>query len=93
VRQDIFTIHLRVRELEPTKFSLPQLAAASAGFSGAEIEQAMVSALYSARASGGEINDALLLEEIASTSPISVVMAERIDALRQWSLERKVARV
>ncbi len=93
MRQDIFTIHLRVRELEPTKFSLPQLAAASAGFSGAEIEQAMVSALYSARASGGEINDVLLLEEIASTSPISVVMAERIDALRQWSLERKVARV
>ncbi len=93
VRQDIFTIHLRARELDPTKFSLPQLAAASAGFSGAEIEQAIVSALYSARASDSEINDALLLEEIASTSPISAVMAERIDALRQWSVARKVARV
>ncbi len=93
VRQDIFAIHLRARDLDPAMFSLPQLAAASAGFSGAEIEQAIVSALYSARASEIAVSDALLLEEIASTSPISAIMAERIEDLRQWSAERKVARV
>src|SRR5204863_7956815 len=47
-RQDIFQIHLQKRCLEPTLFDLPSLADAAEGFSGAEIEQAIVSAMYTA---------------------------------------------
>ena len=70
---------------------LPQIAAASRGFSGAEIEQAVVSALYAAHAQGSELATKHLLREIAKTKPLSVVMAERISTLRQWASARTVA--
>lgn len=89
-REKIFSIHLNNRELNPEDFSLPELVAASAGFSGAEIEQAIVSALYSALAREEAVNTTLILEELGSTSPLSVVMADRIGLLRAWAQERSV---
>ena len=65
-------------------------AAACAGFSGAEIEQVVVSALYAAQARQQSVDQALLLHNIQATAPLSVVMAEQITALRQWALERCV---
>ena len=91
VRADIFRIHLQRRELDPETFDLPALAAASAGFSGAEIEQAVVSALYAAQARQQTVDQSLLLTSLLSTSPLSVVMAEDLAALRAWAQGRTVA--
>jgi SpoVK/Ycf46/Vps4 family AAA+-type ATPase len=91
VREDIFRIHLQRRELEPATFDLAALAAASNGFSGAEIEQAVVSALYAAQARQQAVDQSLLLSSLQSTSPLSVVMAEDLAALRAWANGRTVA--
>jgi hypothetical protein len=66
------------------------LAKRSAGFSGAELEQAIVAALYSARASGSPVTAASIAQELQATKPLSVVMAEKIEALREWARERTV---
>ncbi|PCJ35801.1 MAG: hypothetical protein COA75_09965 [Cellvibrionales bacterium] len=89
-REMIFTIHLQNRELEPEEFALDELVLASEQFSGAEIEQAVVAALYSALAQDAEVTTDLLLNEIHKTSPLAVVMAEKLAALRHWAKERKV---
>lgn len=90
VRAEIFRIHLARRELELSAFDLVQLAAAGAGFSGAEIEQAVVSALYAAQAQSQPVTQALLLQSIQGTAPLSVVMAEDLAALRAWADGRTV---
>jgi hypothetical protein len=69
---------------------MAHLADASAGFSGAEIEQAIVSALYSAHADGGVVDEARLLEELKNTRPLSVLMAEQVQTLRAWASTRTV---
>ncbi len=91
VRRDIFSIHLRKRQLNPDQFELELLARASDGFSGAEIEQAIVSALYRCVAENADMNSQHLLHEIAVTSPLSMVMAEQLLALRTWAAERTVS--
>jgi hypothetical protein len=68
-----------------------QLAQACDGFSGAEIEQAIVSAVYSAHAKNETVSAAHVLQEIKSTRPLSVVMAEKIAELRAWAAERTVS--
>lgn len=90
IRAEIFRIHLVRRELEPAGFDLAQLAAASEGFSGAEIEQLVVSALYAAQAQQQAVDQGLLLQGIQGTAPLSVVMAEDLEALRAWAAGRTV---
>lgn len=90
VREDIFRIHLDKRELTVADFDLPALARASDGFSGAEIEQGVVSALYAAQARQAHVTQSLILEALQSTVPLSVVMAEELAALRHWALQRTV---
>jgi SpoVK/Ycf46/Vps4 family AAA+-type ATPase len=90
VRAEIFRIHLARRELDPGQFDLALLATASAGFSGAEIEQAVVSALYAAQARQCAVDQALLLQALQQTAPLSVVRAEELAALRAWAAERTV---
>ena len=89
-RGDIFSIHLRKRECKPEDFEIEALVEATDGFSGAEIEQAVVSARYLARSSGDILRTEHILEEIGKTRPLSVVMAENIAALRQWAEGRTV---
>jgi AAA+ superfamily predicted ATPase len=89
-RKRIFEIHLDRRNRDPAKFDLPRLVEQTKGFSGAEIEQAVVSALYTAFSREEELTTASLLEEIELTKPLSVTMAERIDALRDWAKDRAV---
>ena len=59
-------------------------------FSGAEIEQAVVAGLYAAHATGSTLTQSILLEELGATRPLSVVMREKIQQLRQWAAERTV---
>ena len=89
-RRDIFAIHLRKRKRDPNKFDLEKLADASDGFSGAEIEQAIVAGLHKAFAKDMVLDTTLLLDAVASSPPLAVTMAERIDALRQWAVGRCV---
>jgi hypothetical protein len=89
-RHAAFAIHLARRELDPQAFDLERLAAASEGYSGAEIEQAIVAALYDAHADGRPPDSAGVLAAIAATRPLSVLMAERVQWLRDWARERCV---
>jgi SpoVK/Ycf46/Vps4 family AAA+-type ATPase len=89
-RARILWIHLAKRKLDPEKFDLVKLTVATDGFSGAEIEQAIVSALYEAHASGQLLKTEQVLAEAQRTRPLSVVMAERIQALREWARDRTV---
>ncbi|MCC7095956.1 MAG: AAA family ATPase [Thermomonas sp.] len=89
-RVEIFALHLDHRKLARDAIDLDALAAASDGFSGAEIEQVIVSALYAAHANQGGLDTATLLQAIAETRPLSVVMAEQVEALRAWALPRTV---
>jgi SpoVK/Ycf46/Vps4 family AAA+-type ATPase len=89
-RQQILGIHLKRHKLDPAAFDLVALAAASDGFSGAELEQAIVSGLYEAHAAKAPLATAHVLQELARTRPISVIMAEKIADLRQWASERAV---
>ena len=90
-RQDILRIHLRKRGLNAAKFDALQLAASCAGFSGAEIEQALVAAIYAANAVNESPSTAHLLNEFHNTRPLSVVMAEKITLLRNWASGRTVS--
>jgi len=89
-RSDIFRIHIEKRNLDASQFDLIALAADSEGFSGAEIEQAIVSALYVIHASGDILKTEHIIEELQRTRPLSVVMSEKIDYLRQWASGRTV---
>jgi AAA+ superfamily predicted ATPase len=90
VRMDILEIHLRRRELDPSVFDMPRLVDASEGFSGAEIEQGIVAALYAARALRQMPETAHILAEYQRSRPLSVLMAEKLQALRSWAAERTV---
>ncbi|CAN7217435.1 AAA family ATPase [Pseudomonas solani] len=85
VRAEIFRIHLSRRDIDPAQFDLPILAASSDGFSGAEIEQAVVGMLYAAQAAQTSVSQALLLQQLLGTAPLSVVMAEEQAKLRAWA--------
>jgi SpoVK/Ycf46/Vps4 family AAA+-type ATPase len=89
-RAQIAAIHLKKRGHDPAQFEVESLAKLAAGYSGAEIEQAIVSASFEALARGDALRGADILAEIERTRPLSVVMAERIDALRAWASERAV---
>ena len=90
VRAEILGIHLKMREYDVKSFDLAQLTQSSDGFSGAEIEQAIVSALYAASAAGETLTTRHILEECQRTRPLSVVMREKIQGLRAWASERTV---
>jgi hypothetical protein len=89
-RAQIFRIHLRKRGIDTAPLDVGNLARHSDGFSGAEIEQAVVAAHYTAHAQRGEVSEEVLLGEIRHTRPLSIVMKERIDYLRAWARERTV---
>jgi ATP-dependent 26S proteasome regulatory subunit len=89
-RRDILTIHLRKRCLDPAQFTLESLADVTEGFSGAELEQAVVSAMYTAHAHDRSLTQEDLIVEIQQTRPLSVVMAEQVQELRAWASDRTV---
>ncbi len=90
-RREIFAIHLAKRKRDPARFDLAALAEASEGFSGAEIEQAVVSALYTAFSRSSDLETGLVLEELRSTRPLSVTRQEELAALRDWARGRTVS--
>lgn len=89
-RAQVFALHLARRKVDAAALDLPALAAACEGFSGAEIEQAIVASLYAARAARHPLTQDDLLAELRNTRPLSVLMAEQVQALRAWARERTV---
>lgn len=89
-RTEILRIHLRKRSQSPETFSLDLVTTATHGFSGAEIEQVIVSALYTAFSENEDLTTQHLLREAAATRPLSVMMAEKIASLREWAKDRTV---
>jgi SpoVK/Ycf46/Vps4 family AAA+-type ATPase len=89
-RTEILSIHLRKRHMALDEPSMAALVRASEGFSGAEIEQAVVAALYTANAQRTQVSAHSILTEIKATRPLSIVMAEKVSALRRWAAERAV---
>ena len=90
-RQAILTIHLELRKQDPAAFRLEPILAACEGFSGAEIEQAVVASLYRALHQARPLDTELLLEEMTQTVPLSVSRREDVEALRQTGRERFVS--
>src|SRR5208282_4095824 len=87
-RAAIFALHLKKRGRDPRLFDLGALAAASEGFSGAEIEQSIVAALYTAFAHKQQLSADVLKAELAHTVPLSVTRREDIAAIRAWAQGR-----
>ena len=87
-RQNIFTIHLSKRRSDINRFDLDQLAKVSDGFSGAEIEQGIIAAMYEAFAQDREFTQLDIIAAIKSTLPLSRTMMEQVTALRDWARQR-----
>lgn len=88
-RIKIFDIRLSNHGQRAQALDLEELARHSEGFSGAEIEQAIVAALYLAREHEGPLDTGHLLTASRQTRPLSVVMTERLSALRSWAKNRR----
>ena len=89
-RKGICDLHLKKRKLDPKNFDLAQLVAASAGYSGAEIEATVQSAMYAAFADKQPVKTETILSELKFTVPLSRARAEEVERLRAWARERAV---
>jgi SpoVK/Ycf46/Vps4 family AAA+-type ATPase len=89
-RASILAIHLRRRKQAPEQFDLAALARESDGYSGAELEQVVISALYTAFSAGAPLTMQLLRDELRATPPIVSTAREKIAFLRQWADGRTV---
>ena len=89
-RRQILEIHLRRRDRDPTTFNLDRLVEASDGYSGAEIEQGIISALHEAFDQKKNLTTSMVEKSLRDSPPLSVTMRERIDDLRRWAQGRCV---
>ena len=87
-RKEIFRIHLSKRRRDIARFDLDQLVSVCDGFSGAEIEQGLVAAMYEAFAQEREFTQLDIIASIKSTLPLSKTMNEQVTALRDWARQR-----
>ncbi|HET6924044.1 MAG TPA: AAA family ATPase [Anaeromyxobacteraceae bacterium] len=87
-REEIFRIHVARRGRDATGYDLASAARLAHGFSGAEIEQAVVSALYDAFAEGRELEQRHLEHAVKETFPLAATMREEIEKLREWARTR-----
>ncbi len=89
-RRSILSIQIARRKMDPAKFDLARLAEASDGYSGAEIEGAIQSAMYASFTDHQPLATATVLNALADTIPLSATRAEDIQALRTWAKNRAV---
>jgi SpoVK/Ycf46/Vps4 family AAA+-type ATPase len=89
-RVQIFRVHLKRRGVDPANFNLERLKRFTKGWTGAEIEQCVVSAFTTARLEDREVNDEDLLNATSSVVPLSRTMKEQVDHIRAWAFDRAV---
>ena len=87
-RREILDIHVRKRNRDPALYDLEALTAQTDGFSGAELEAAIISGLYEAFGEGTELTQLHLARAVAECMPLSVTMREEIERLREWAATR-----
>ena len=87
-RREILAIHLRKRGREPAAFELAELAAGSPDFSGAEIEEAVISAMFDAFHAGEALATDHIRAVLQTSVPLARTMAESLDRLRRWAAGR-----
>ena len=87
-RLEILSIHLRKRNRDPAGFDLDALTRASADYSGAEIEEAVVSALFDAFHARQQLETGHILTALEQSVPLARTMSEQMDRLRQWAVGR-----
>ena len=87
-RREIFRVHLAKRKMDADKFDFDALSRASEGYSGAEIEEAIISAMFDAFYEKQELTTDRLRESLQQTVPLSKTMKEDIDELRKWAASR-----
>ena len=89
-RMEILKIHLERRGMDATKFNLERLAAFMKGWTGAEVEQSVVSALTRARLMDHELTEQDLFLAAGELIPLARTMKEQINHIRSWAFERAV---
>ena len=89
-RLDVFRVHLRRRGVDPSRFNLEPLKKFTRGWTGAEIEQCVVSALTTARLNDRDLTDEDLFNATAGIVPLSKTMKEQVDLIRNWAFDRAV---
>lgn len=89
-REEIIKIHLQRKKREPENFDLDSLAKMSRGFSGAELEEALKEAMFTAFDEGEELTTEHFQKAIKKTYPLSKTMGETISSLRSWARARAV---
>lgn len=89
-RFEIFKIHLNRRGANASRFDIEQLVKLTIGWTGAEIEQCVVSAITQARLADREVNDMDLITIAVKIVPLSRTMKEQIIHIRSWAFERAV---
>jgi SpoVK/Ycf46/Vps4 family AAA+-type ATPase len=87
-RKEIFRIHISKRHRELERFDIDQLVKVCEGFSGAEIEQALIAAMYEAFAQEREFTQLDIIAAMRATLPLSKTMSEQVTALRDWARQR-----
>ena len=90
IRESLFWLHLKKRGLPPRKFDVKSMSEQAVDFSGAEIEQAIISALYRASSKKEPVSTPLILEQIHGTKPLALLKQEEIADLREWAKERTI---
>ncbi len=89
-REEIFRVHFRKRGIDPEQFNIFQLAQVTKGWSGSEIEQAIISAMYEAFNENRPLTEDDLYRIFTHTVPLSTTMAEQIKKIRSWAHDRAV---
>jgi ATP-dependent 26S proteasome regulatory subunit len=87
-RREIFRVHLAKRKMDPEKFDLDALSRVSEGYSGAEIEEAIISAMFDAFYDKKELTTERVQASLQQTVPLSKTMKEDVDELRKWAASR-----
>ena len=87
-REEIFRIHVHKRRRDTQRFDLGALARQSEGFSGSEIEQAVISALYDAFDVGRDLGTADITQAVGETVPLSRTMETELSTIRNWARSR-----
>ena len=84
-RKEIFRIHLKKRKRNPEDYDLEELSRLCRGYSGSEIEEVVISALYDAFDRGSDISQTILNEAVGTMIPLSQTMSEEIKNIRNWA--------
>lgn len=90
-RKEIFNIHLLKRNRDSNNFNIQYFSELSEGFSGAEIEQVIISSMYDSFEENREVNDNDIINSIKNCVPLSKTMKESIENIREWSHTRAIS--